>query len=645
MVQTRPGGERFPAPRTLSMTPRHGICYRTGSRREAGTLSPEANIVFVILGIAALAFASGRIRFDVVALLVVLALMLTGVLTPREALAGFGDPVVVLVAGLLVVGATLTRTGVALDVGRWMMQVGGGNEIRLLVILMIGAGLLGSVMSSTAVVAILMPVVLTVSYRSQLNAARLLMPLSFAALVSGMMTLIATTPNLVVSAELSAAGLEPFHFFSFTPIGLAVLVVAVVYTVGVGRHLLPGATAAPAREPAQSLDDLWMGFGLDGKDHRLRIPGTSPLAGRTLAESALGTRYRLRVIGLERSRQRGTEMHPSPGPDAELHEDDVLLVVGEPADVEAAVAGERLEVLDLAHEHVQRWQRELGLAVVLVNPGVEADRTLPARGGLPQRGGPPRARAATPQGRDRRLPRRTARAGPTPCCCWGAGTASRACRATPGTSWCSRFPPSWRTWLRPAPRLRSPLAIVAGMVVLSALDLVPVVTAVLLAALAAVFTGCLDMEEGYQSIHWSSIVLIAGMLPIADALQKTGGVDLLVEALTSAVGAAGPYAMMTALFFLTAGMGLVLSNTATAVLVAPIAIRAAEVLGVSPYPLAMTVAIAASAAFMTPVSTPVVTLVVGPGGYRFADFLKVGVPLLLLCWLTTVVVTPIFFPF
>jgi di/tricarboxylate transporter len=189
------------------------------------------------------------------------------------------------------------------------------------------------------------------------------------------------------------------------------------------------------------------------------------------------------------------------------------------------------------------------------------------------------------------------------------------------------------------------LAILAAMVLLSLFDLVPLVAAVLMAALAAVLTRCLTMEDAYRAVHLSSLVLLAGMLPLADALQKTGATALVVDGLVSGTGAAGPYAMMTALFFLTAGLGLVLSNTASAVLVAPVAILAAQALDVSPYPFAITVLIAASAAFSTPVSTPVVTLVVEPGHYHFGDFLKVGVPLLMLTYLTTLLVTPLVFPF
>lgn len=210
-------------------------------------MSAEAGIVFATLGAAGILFASARVRLDVTALLVVLTLMLTGVLTPREALAGFGDPVVPLVAGLLALGEMLTRTGGAYGMGQWLMRAGGTGETRLLVLLMLSAGLLGSAMSSTAVVAVFIPVVLAISARTDRNASRLLMPLSFAALVSGMLTLIATTPNLIVSAELGNRGSDRFRFFSFTPIGAAILAVAILYMWLVGRHLLPAAGVAPRK--------------------------------------------------------------------------------------------------------------------------------------------------------------------------------------------------------------------------------------------------------------------------------------------------------------------------------------------------------------------------------------------------------------
>ncbi len=332
-------------------------------------MSSDAAIVFGILGVAGILFASGRVRLDVTALLVVMALMLSGVLMPREALAGFGDPVVILVAGLLVVGEMLSRTGVSYAMGRWLMRVGGASETRLLVLLMLAAGLLGSVMSSTAVVAVFIPVVLTISAKTDINASRLLMPLSFAALVSGMLTLIATTPNLVVSAELDAKGLEPFGFFSFTPIGLAVLAVAVAYMWLVGRHLLPGSGVAPAKSDTRTLEDLWIGFELERIAHRLRVTNRSPMTGRTLAEAEIGTRFNARVFGIERTGRRGgREFLPSPDADAEIHEGDVLCMAAEPADADALAATEHLEQLAIGDEDRELWKTELGLAVVLVSP-------------------------------------------------------------------------------------------------------------------------------------------------------------------------------------------------------------------------------------------------------------------------------------
>jgi di/tricarboxylate transporter len=608
-------------------------------------MSSEVALVFGILAIAAVLFASGRVRLDVTALLVVLALMLSGVLTPREALSGFGDPVVPLVAGLLVVGEMLTRTGVAYAMGNWLTRAGGTSETRLLILLMLAAGALGSVMSSTAVVAVFIPVVLTIAAKTDLNASRLLMPLSFAALVSGMLTLIATTPNLVVSGELAGRGLEPFGFFDFTPIGLAVLAVATAYMWLVGRHLLPGGGVARPKSETRTLQDLWRGFGLEGKGHRLRVPGDSPLAGLTLAEARLGSRFRARVIAIERPAARGREkVLPAPGADAEIHAGDILNLVAEPAEADALVAEDRLERLAVGAENLAHLKEDLGLAVVLVHPESHLSgrslREAEFRSvhtihvlGLRRRDSIVAAFIDEPlEPGDSLLI-----LGP-----WNA----IARLQSEAHDFVVLTLPLELGEVAPA-RQRAPvaLAILAGMVLLSALDVVPVVAAVLMAALAAVFARCLSMEDGYRAIHWSSLVLIAGMLPVADALEKTGGVDLMVEALVAGLGDATPYFMMTVLFFITAALGLVLSNTATAVLLAPIAVRAAEVLGVSPYPLAMTVAIAASAAFVTPVSTPVVTLVVAPGSYGFLDFVKVGVPLLLLTWATTLLVTPVFFPF
>ena len=493
--------------------------------------------------------------------------------------------------------------------------------------------------------AVFIPVVLTISAKTELNASRLLMPLAFASLVSGMLTLIATTPNLVVSAELEAKGHAPLGFFSITPIGLCVLSVTVLYMWGVGRHLLPGGSAAPPRSESRTVRDLLEGYGLEQSLHRLRVTGDSELAGLVLGEAEIASRFRVRVVVIERARARGRrEILPTPGADAEIHEGDVLGVFADPADAERFAAAAALEVLPIEEEDRERMRREVGLAAVLVHPdsgiagGSLRDSGFRSRHALHvlglRRGGVALADFAD-------VPLESGDA------LLVLGSWSAIARLQGDThDFVVLTLPEELDEVAPA-RERAPvaLAILVGMVVLAALDVVPVVAAVMLAALAAVFTGCLSMEDGYESISWSSLVLIAGMLPVADALESTGGVDLIVEGLVGGLGYAGPYLMMSVFFFLTAGLSLVLSNTATAVLVAPIALRTAAALDVSPYPLAMAVAVAASAAFATPVASPVVTLVVAPGNYRFLDFAKVGVPLLVLAWATTLLVTPIFFPF
>ncbi len=599
-----------------------------------------------MLGIAAVLMASNRVRFDIVALGVVLALMLSGVLSVGEALSGFGSPVVVLVAGLLVVGEMLARTGVARAVGDWILKKGGASETGLLVLIMLGAGLLGAAMSSTAIVAIFIPIVMQIAAATNASASRMLLPMSYAALVSGMLTLIATPPNIVVHEELKAAGYEGFGFFSFAPVGLAVLAAAVVYVLLIGRYLLPkrGEDDASTGRRGRSIFELWEDYRIDEIVDRLRLEPASPLAGTTLGDTALESRYRVRVLGIERQ-QGGAEGRVAvPAPTTELRAQDVLLIVGRREDIERLLGEHRLSRVQETPRDRQRWLWELGAATVLVHPESQLigeslrEAAFRSRTGLHVLG-VRRSKHPLPDFEDVKLHASDS--------LFVVGPWSRVLQLQSQThEFVVLEVPRERAEIVPSYR-RMPVAlgILAALVLLSVFDVVPLVAAVLMAALAAVFTRCLTMEDAYRAVHWSSLILIAGMLPLADALEKTGGTRLVVEALLAAAGDSGPYMMMTLLFFLTAAIGLVLSNTASAVLVAPIAIYAAGALGVSPFPFAVAVLIAASAAYSTPVSTPVVTLVVDPGGYRFMDFVRVGVPLLLVTYAVTLLVAPLIFPF
>lgn len=607
-------------------------------------MSGEALFVFIVIGVASLLFASGRLRLDIVALLVLLVLTLSGILTAREALVGFGDPVVILVAGLLVVGETLTRTGIAHSIGVWIARVAGDSETRLLALLMLAAALLGSVMSSTAIVAIFIPIVLNIADKTNLNASRLLIPLSYGALVSGMLTLIATTPNLVVSEELANAGLRPFSFFSFTPVGLAVLLIGIVYILVVGRRLLPGDRVSAPKTVARSIRDMLAEFALDDKGQQFRVTESSSLVDRRLGDLDLAQEYGLWVLGVQRTGRFGTSVIAAPGPETQIRAGDVLAAQAKPAHVDRFADETGVESVPMRDRDRERWARDLGLATILIHP---ESRVL----GSTLREAKVRSRygvhvLAIRQNNEilEDFEDRALQAGDA-LLVLGPWKKIGALKANSHDFVVLTLPSEIKEVAPARPLAPVAIVILVGMVLLSALELVPVVIAVLIAALAAVFARIITMAEVYRVIPWSSIVLIAGMLPIADALVKTGGVDLIVDAMTASMGGSGPYVMLSAIFFVSAALGLFLSNTATAVLMAPIAIRLAQATDVSPYAFAMTVAIAASAAYATPVSTPVVTLVVEPGHYRFIDFVKVGVPMVLLTWLVTVLVTPILFPF
>jgi di/tricarboxylate transporter len=604
----------------------------------------DLTIPFALIAAAAVAMASNRMRFDLIALLVVLGLMLSGVLTVQEALSGFGSPVVIVIACLLIVGEMLDRTGVARLLGDWILRKGGKKETKLLVLIMASAGILGSIMSSTAVVAIFIPIVLRIAAKTGLSVSRLLLPMSYAALISGMMTLIATSPNLVVSEELVATGYAPLGFFSFTLVGLGVLTVGIVYMITLGRRLLPDRTTATTTAGrARELENIWEDYRVDRIHVNLRIDRGSPLIGRNLADAALSSRYGARVLGVRRPHVQGDQVFLSPAGDFALNALDQLFLVVNGDVVETLLAEEGLtRRIPTAHDR-RRFLWEMGGITTLIHPESQLigkslrDARFRSRFGVDIIG-LRRSNEAVKDFEDLKLQASDS--------LFGVGPWSRIRRLKDYThEFLVMEMPSEEQEVVPAyPRMPLALGILAAMVLLSVFDVVPLVVGVMMAALAGVSTRCLSAEDAYRAIHWQSLVLVAGMLPLADALQNTGGSDLIVNALLTGIGDPSPLAMFSVIFFLTAGLGLFLSNTASAVLVVPIAITSAESLGLSPYPFAVGVLIAASAAFVTPVSTPVVTLVFEPGRYRFTDVAKVGVPLLLLTYLTALVLVPLLFP-
>ncbi len=602
-------------------------------------MNAEIVFVFTLLLFTIILFVSDKVRLDIVAIGVILVLMLSGLLTPVEALSGFADPVVLLIAGLFVIGEGLYQTGIAFAVGHWLMRVAGTHEVRLMVMLMLVVAGLSAFMSSTGAVAIFIPIVLSLSVKAGINPSRLLLPIAMASLIGGMLTLIGTPPNLVVSTQLEREGLEPFGFFSFTPIGLTVLLCGIIYMLLVGRYQLPKRAAGKPKRNQRSIRELADAYAVRDKIRLLQLGSGSSLAGQSIEQARLLSRYGIVVIGIEHNKLLNPALSSSV-----LSSNDALLVFGKQTDLEHFRDEEQLTELPLDEYQVQRVKQELGLAEVLLTPDshligqtlIEADfrkhhdltvlgiqrlgeslqdnfTHIPlAFGDSVLVAGGWQAIAELKEGHDDflvlNLPEELAEVAP------GRHKSTHA------------------------------LVILAVMLVLMTFNLVPNVAAVLLAALAMVLTGCITMNNAYQSLNAQSLVLIAGMLPMATALEKTGAVSLIASALVAAIGDFGPFALMAGLFVLTSVFSQFISNTATTVLIAPIAVAAASALNISVYPILMTVAIAASTAFATPVASPVNTLILGPGGYKFMDFVKVGVPLQILAMIVTLLLVPVIFP-
>jgi len=603
--------------------------------------------VLCLLAVAVVLFATGKVRMDAVALLVIVAFILSGTLTIAEAFSGFSDPNVILIAALFIIGDGLVRTGVATSMGAWLVKVAGSSETKMLIYLMLTVAGLGAFMSSTGVVAIFIPVVLSVAARMQTSPSRLMMPLSFAGLISGMMTLVATPPNMVVNSELLRAGLTGFGFFSVTPVGLVVLVLGVIYML-LMRFMLKSDSQDALRDGSKrsTFRDLIKAYHLNGRARRLAIRPGSPMIGQRLDDLKLRERYGANVIGVERWR-RFRRVIVNVNGVSEFRARDVLLIDMSAADVDLRqFCGEQmLEPMILRGEYFSEQALDVGMAEISLIPDSERvgktvrEMEFRTRYGLNivglKRGGVAMEGAVVDE------PLQT---GDIMLVVGNWKQISQL--AQTGRDFVVHNMPIEESDASPA-HSQAPHAVfcLMLMVALMLTDEIPNPVAAIIACLLMAKFRCIDAESAYKAIHWPSVILIIGMMPFALALQKTGGIDLVVEGLMDIGGGRGPYFMLICLFVMCATIGLFISNTATAVLMAPIALAAAKSMGVSPYPFAMMVAMAASAAFMTPVSSPVNTLVLGPGKYSFSDFVKIGVPFTVLVMVVCVVLIPVLFPF
>jgi len=623
-------------------------------------------ITFSILGVTILLFVWGRFHPDLVALGSLLALFLFGVVDINQAFSGFANTTVVLIASLFVVGEGLSRTGVTAYFGDKLIGSAGGKPLRLLVLAMLATAILSGFISNAGTVATLMPAIVLASWGVRGTPSGFLIPVAFAANAGGLLTLTGTPPNIVVADALDAAGFEPFGFFEFSLIGIPLLVVAIAYMATIGRKLLPKRRSSVAPPVLDTeMYELAEMYSLEDSLYRMRVRKPSPLIGLSLRESDLGHEFGVSVLQIEsphddpqilgqsmptpvRERMEALMANPPalPDPERTINYNDVFIVTGTAAQVRELSVRMRLGMLpidDAGRELGELLSHEVGLAEVLLTPRSSYAGKVVSDGDIGNTFGVlilgirrgDRLIETTDQLRfgDALLVRGT----------WEAiGRMAEEKRnfvvvGQPEEIANQVTELNTKSWIS--------IAILAAMVVLMVTGVVPVVIASMLAAGAMLLMGSLTRTQAYRAISWSTVILIAAMIPMAIALEQTGGAQLVADGLVDTLGGFGPVPLLAGVFLVTTAFSQVISNTAAAVLMAPIVLSAAAGLGVSPYPMMMGLAVAASSAFLTPIGTAPNLMVMAPGGYRFTDYMRVGAPLLVAFLAVSLVLIPVFWPF
>lgn len=573
----------------------------------------------IVLLVAAVFFAMGKVRSDLVALCALLALMMFGILSPAEALSGFSNPVVIMMVGLFVVGGAIFQTGLAKKISGKMMNLAGNSELRLFLLVMLVTAFIGAFVSNTGTVALMLPIVVSLAARARMNVSRLLIPLAFSSSLGGMLTLIGTPPNLVIQETLVEAGYEPLSFFSFAPVGVICIAVGMVVLLPLSQWFLGKKSSSDGhgRRKSKSLHELVREYHLTDNLVRVKVDADSLACGKTVSELDIHNRYALTVyeVRREKTMQSGllkTVNQRLAGPQTELQSGDIIYIVGEKAQTSKFVSDYRLAVVETQESEPEEGGAQLdfydiGIAEIVMMPTSRlVNRKLKESGfrskyhinivGVRRKGQYIMDNLA-----ELRL---------------HGGDVLLVQGTWENISRLNRDEEDWVVLGQPLEEAekvtldyKAPLAacIMLLMIALMVFDFIPVapVTAVMFAGVLMVLSGCFrNVEAAYKTINWESIVLIAAMLPMSVALEKTGASALVSRTLAESLGHYGPYALLAGIYFSTSLLTLFISNTATAVLMAPIALSSAAQMGLSPYPFLFAVTLGASMCFATPFSTP-----------------------------------------
>ena len=608
-------------------------------------MNSDLLIILLLLAAAIVMFAMNRPRVDAVALLAMVALPFTGVITVNEAISGFANPNIVLIGAMFVIGEALARTGVDRRIGDWLATRGGNRPSLQIGILMLAVGILGSVMSSTGVVAMFVPVVMRMATRTGIAPSQLLMPMAYAALISGMMTLVATSPNLVINYELVRHGADGFNFFSFTPFGAPILLLSIVY-MHFARRWLRVDIAEDGLAPGRPKLKKWVKrYQLAGREYRVRVRPDSPLLQAPIGKLNVTELIGVRIILIERGTGRNRQLLAR-SPQSRIQANDVLLLdLDLPAiDVAALCEEFKVDLLPASGHYFVDRSRHVGMVEVILPENSRFARKTVAEAESLNRDdltivGVRRGKVAREPFNLRQV---TLKVGDTLLLA-GPWTTIRQLEQDSHDLVVLNLPREFADILPAASKAPYAIFTLAAVVTMMATGIVPNVHAALIGCLMMGLFGCINLDRAYSSIHMKSLIMIVGMMPFAMALERTGGVDMAAHALVGLTANTSTYAMLALLFTITVTLGLFIVNTANAVLMIPIALAIADELQASPYPFAMTVALAASAAFMTPIS-PINILVATAGNYSFADFLRIGLPLTLIVMVVSVLMVPWIFP-
>ena len=615
----------------------------------------------IILVITVALFIWGRVRADIVALTALAALLVLGILTPAEALAGFSSPIVIMMIGLFVVGGAIMQTGLAKLTGNKLMALSCGNETITFLLVMLVTSFIGAFVSNTGTVALMMPIIMSIAAGSGMQSSRFLMPLAFAGSLGGMLTLIGTPPNLVIDEVLTEGGYQPLAFFSFFPVGIIVIAIGIIVLMPLSKIFLSKKQSGKKKKQGKSLDDLVDEYQLLDNLHRYIVPSRRPSAaldengeqmdivGKTLKDLSIQKKYGVSIIEIrnEKKSRLGLVKDVSQNmakSSSTIQVHDTLYIIGEEEKMKRFASDYGLRKM----KDVKIDFYDLGLTEIVVMPtsnfaGLRiGDANLRKRFGINVLG----VKRGDEYITDNLI---AAKLHVGDMLLVQGEWTNLAHLATDTSNWVVIDQPE-KTADKVLLDYKAPVAaaIMLLMIAMMVFDFIPVapVTAVIIAGLLTVFAGCFrNVEAAYKTINWESIVLIAAMMPMSTALEKTGASALVSQGLVESLGSMGPTALLAGIYFTTSLMTMFISNTATAVLMAPIALVAAQQVGVSPYSFLFAVTLGASMCFASPFSTPPNALVMKAGGYTFMDYVKVGLPLQIIIGVVMTFVLPLLFPY